>query len=259
MRKFFTRRFSPACATRSGFCASLAGENAALAQTRRRTGATAFDSAARHLPCWNGRRTRRRRSSAALANGDEEREGWAQTLQRNCAEHLADLLFLAPWLALPDLASATAGRRNSRSSIDAAFRCEQICARWIKTPGLPLTGRQLAPRIWPARARSQRPRPPAPARAGNPGPAKRRTGRDGFHFLVRSGARSVLHRLQRHRTPARHRASTICWLGGAACAVTSPSPRARCRRTTGSRWAAARRFARASRSWFRGAARCSSI
>jgi cellobiose phosphorylase len=39
--------------------------------------------------------------AASLANAADERRGWSQTLQRNCEEHLADLLFLAPWLALP--------------------------------------------------------------------------------------------------------------------------------------------------------------
>jgi cyclic beta-1,2-glucan synthetase len=55
---------------------------------------------ARRLPCWKGRRPgdRDRRS---LAGESEELKGWAQTLKRNCEEHLEDLLFLAPWLALP--------------------------------------------------------------------------------------------------------------------------------------------------------------
>ncbi|MGP8199593.1 MAG: GH36-type glycosyl hydrolase domain-containing protein [Limisphaerales bacterium] len=39
--------------------------------------------------------------SAALANEEEERKGWAQTLERNCEEHLEELRFLAPWLVLP--------------------------------------------------------------------------------------------------------------------------------------------------------------
>jgi cellobiose phosphorylase len=37
--------------------------------------------------------------AAALANGEEELKGWSQTLKRNCEEQLADLLYLAPWLA----------------------------------------------------------------------------------------------------------------------------------------------------------------
>ena len=39
--------------------------------------------------------------AAALAHNGEELQGWAQTLQRNCEEHLEDLRFLASWLALP--------------------------------------------------------------------------------------------------------------------------------------------------------------
>ena len=39
--------------------------------------------------------------AAALARGEAEAKVWSQTLKRNCEEHLADLLFLAPWLALP--------------------------------------------------------------------------------------------------------------------------------------------------------------
>jgi cellobiose phosphorylase len=41
--------------------------------------------------------------AASLANAAAETRDWAQTLQRNCEEHLADLLHLAPWLALPPL------------------------------------------------------------------------------------------------------------------------------------------------------------
>ncbi len=40
--------------------------------------------------------------AASFANAEEESKGWAQTLQRNCEDHLSDLLALAPWLALPD-------------------------------------------------------------------------------------------------------------------------------------------------------------
>jgi cyclic beta-1,2-glucan synthetase len=39
--------------------------------------------------------------AVSLANEGEEAKGWAQTLKRNCEEHLQDVLFLAPWLALP--------------------------------------------------------------------------------------------------------------------------------------------------------------
>ncbi len=38
-----------------------------------------------------------------LANEGEELKGWSRTLKQNCEEHIADLLALAPWLALPTL------------------------------------------------------------------------------------------------------------------------------------------------------------
>ena len=39
--------------------------------------------------------------AAAVTNEKEELKGWAQTLLRNCQEHLEDMTFLAPWVALP--------------------------------------------------------------------------------------------------------------------------------------------------------------
>ena len=41
------------------------------------------------------------RIAVALANKEEELAAWAQTLKHNSEEHLEELLFLAPWLALP--------------------------------------------------------------------------------------------------------------------------------------------------------------
>jgi cyclic beta-1,2-glucan synthetase len=38
--------------------------------------------------------------AASLANEQEELKGWSQILQRHCEEQWADLLFLAPWLAV---------------------------------------------------------------------------------------------------------------------------------------------------------------
>src|SRR5437868_1410043 len=43
-----------------------------------------------------------RQISASLANREEEPQWWGQTLQRNCEEHLEELLFLAPWLRSGD-------------------------------------------------------------------------------------------------------------------------------------------------------------
>jgi len=39
--------------------------------------------------------------AAAMAVVGEEADRWAQSLKRDCEEHLNDMLFLAPWLALP--------------------------------------------------------------------------------------------------------------------------------------------------------------
>jgi hypothetical protein len=39
--------------------------------------------------------------AASVTDAEEELKGWTQTLQRNCRDRLEDLLFLAPWLALP--------------------------------------------------------------------------------------------------------------------------------------------------------------
>jgi cyclic beta-1,2-glucan synthetase len=40
--------------------------------------------------------------SASLANREEDLQRWGQILQRNCGEHLEELLFLAPWLRSVD-------------------------------------------------------------------------------------------------------------------------------------------------------------
>ncbi len=39
--------------------------------------------------------------AAALDGADAELKNWAQTLKRNCDEQLEEILFIAPWLALP--------------------------------------------------------------------------------------------------------------------------------------------------------------
>jgi cellobiose phosphorylase len=41
--------------------------------------------------------------AAALTDAEEELKGWAETLKNNCRDHVEELLFLAPWLALPTL------------------------------------------------------------------------------------------------------------------------------------------------------------
>ncbi len=61
--------------------------------------------------------------AAALAGEKEEIKDWAQTLQRNCEEHLAELRFLAPWLALP-IPSAEAKLRQ----LEAAPTLHELAA-----------------------------------------------------------------------------------------------------------------------------------
>ena len=57
------------------------------------------------------------RIAAALGSeAGEERRWWSQSLERSCREHLADLLFLAPWLALPP--TDRSRRRQSAHSIE---------------------------------------------------------------------------------------------------------------------------------------------
>ncbi len=53
--------------------------------------------------------------AVSLADEEEELKGWAQTLKRNCDEHLEDMLVIAPWLALP-----TPGRNHPREEIPTA-------------------------------------------------------------------------------------------------------------------------------------------
>ena len=79
---------------------NLAGENTALArlEVELETAPAGLRAAFAGLKSATDHATE---IASALAKAEGEIAGWAQTLQRNCEEHLADLLFLAPWLALP--------------------------------------------------------------------------------------------------------------------------------------------------------------
>jgi cellobiose phosphorylase len=46
--------------------------------------------------------------AAALANDEKETSRWAEILKRDCEAHLAELRFVAPWLALPVVANSDA-------------------------------------------------------------------------------------------------------------------------------------------------------
>ena len=89
--------------------------------------------------------------AASLANETEELKGWAQTLQRNCEEQLADMLFLAPWLAVPTPSRSRRreGAPTSKSEIEnpksninrslltsAATRLEEKLAQLDQAPTL---------------------------------------------------------------------------------------------------------------------------
>ena len=79
---------------------SLAGEDATLAKldAELKEAPSSLRAAFALLKSAAGQAAR---IAASLADAEEELKGWAQTLQRNCEEHLADLFFLASWLALP--------------------------------------------------------------------------------------------------------------------------------------------------------------
>ena len=67
--------------------------------------------------------------AAALANEEKEISGWAQILKRDCEAHLAELRFLAPWLALT--AKAEGGKwkaENNQNRLAAAAKREEAFA-----------------------------------------------------------------------------------------------------------------------------------
>jgi cyclic beta-1,2-glucan synthetase len=55
--------------------------------------------------------------AASLVNEGEQLKRWSQALQENCEDHLADLRFFAPWLALPNPSPDT---RNGEVIIPAS-------------------------------------------------------------------------------------------------------------------------------------------
>jgi hypothetical protein len=58
-----------------------------------------------------------------VAGESEEIKGWSAALTQNCEAHLADILFLAPWLAMPTL---THGSRPAEAASAAAKFAEKI-------------------------------------------------------------------------------------------------------------------------------------
>jgi cyclic beta-1,2-glucan synthetase len=94
----------------------LALENAALAKLEADL-ALAPSNLRTALALLEGAAGQATEIAASLANEQEELKGWAQTLKRNCHEHWADLLFLAPWLALPT--PSYGGRREGIPTVPA--------------------------------------------------------------------------------------------------------------------------------------------
>jgi cyclic beta-1,2-glucan synthetase len=87
--------------------------------------------------------------AASLVHAGDEINGWSQTLQRNCEEHLADILFLAPWLARRSpggigwaegvRAPSSAAQEGKLPPVSSADRLEEELARLDQ----PLTLRAL--------------------------------------------------------------------------------------------------------------------
>ena len=66
--------------------------------------------------------------AASLANEEEKLKGWAQTLKQNCEDHLEEILFLAPWLALPDPGLNT---RNETDPSSPAAKEDKRPNSWV--------------------------------------------------------------------------------------------------------------------------------
>ncbi len=74
--------------------------------------------------------------AASLANAAEELKGWAQTLQQNSVEHLAEVLFLAPWLGLPD--SPPGGHPRDKFALPDEAPTLRELSTWEQSLGISL-------------------------------------------------------------------------------------------------------------------------
>ncbi|HEX3717310.1 MAG TPA: glucoamylase family protein [Verrucomicrobiae bacterium] len=63
--------------------------------------------------------------AASLENQSEEVKIWAQNLKRNCEEHLQEMLFLAPWVALP-IPAEKIGQLDEAPTLRDLAKCEQL-------------------------------------------------------------------------------------------------------------------------------------
>ena len=145
--------------------------------------------------------------AAALANGENETSRWAEILKRDCKAHLDDLLFLAPWLALPvatqleekfaqlDSACTLHEVTLLDQSPDSLAESTDAYARCLREAGNHARERLLALE--------------ALAKQCDEIAAM------DFAFFIQCRAGFVFHRLQRYRTPVRHRLLRSARLRGA--------------------------------------------
>jgi cellobiose phosphorylase len=69
--------------------------------------------------------------AASLASETDQLKGWSLALKRNCEAHLEDILFLAPWLALPGLSRGSRG-----AGVTPATKLEEEIAKLDSAPSL---------------------------------------------------------------------------------------------------------------------------
>jgi cellobiose phosphorylase len=98
--KIFTPRIFAGLRDTAGVLRDLARENAALAKLDAEL-EKAPSSLRAAFALLERAASQADKIVASLANEEEELKGWAKTLKQNCDAHLEDMLFLAPWAALP--------------------------------------------------------------------------------------------------------------------------------------------------------------
>jgi cellobiose phosphorylase len=131
--KLFTPQIFAGLRDTVGMLRTLVRENAALAKldadleqapSGLRAASTLLENAARQAATL----------AAALAKEGSEIRGWVQTLQRNCEDQLADLRYLAPWLALSAPAFEAAQLEAQSVRLDQAPTLREI-AQLDQAPG----------------------------------------------------------------------------------------------------------------------------
>ena len=187
---------------------------------------------------------------------------WALALARQCRRALAELTVLAPWLNLP----AAPGLLDALTHAEPIPTLRELAAfdaRWL--PAIDLragAGATDEERAWLAALRLQITAASAGARARIAAIEALALQAGAFahveYGFLYDEARHLFaigYNVTEHRLDP---ASTTCWPRRRAWPASSPSRRASCRRSTGSRSAACSPPRAARRSCCRGAARCSS-